>query len=121
MCPVSCGQVHNGVTKLRVAGAEERAFAYWGTAFQEQQGLRRRLQAIQDHMLVVNTMLPTLTSVLLFWCATRLLGPTQAGMSPGLTTGTFLAFYTAFGTFMHSATDLSNTVIAVLDIATLWE
>lgn len=114
-------QLINGVTKLRVAGAEERAFAYWGTYFQQQQGLRRRLQAIQDHMMVVNTVLPTLASVLLFWWATRLLAPTEAGTSPSLTTGTFLAFYTAFGTFMYGATGLSNTIIDILDIATLWE
>lgn len=103
-----------------MAGAEERAFAHWGTYFQQQQGLRQRLQAIQDHLMVVNTMLPTLASVLLFWWGTRLLTSTEAGTSPGLTPGTFLAFYTAFGTFMNGATGLSNTIIDILDMAVLW-
>jgi NHLM bacteriocin system ABC transporter ATP-binding protein len=114
-------QLLHGVTKLRVAGAEQRAFAYWRMYFQQQQGLRQRVQTIQDHMTVVNTVLPTLAAVVLFWWATRLWAPTAAGALPPLTTGTFLAFYVAFGTCINGATGLSNAIIDVLEIATLWE
>src|SRR5215471_1545038 len=114
-------QLLHGVTKLRVAGAEKRAFASWRMYFQQQQGLRQRVQTIQDHMTVVNTMLPTLAAVVLFWWATQLLTPTEAGALPYLTTGTFLAFYVAFGICINGATGLSNAIIDVLEIATLWE
>jgi NHLM bacteriocin system ABC transporter ATP-binding protein len=114
-------QLLNGVTKLRVAGAEQRAFAYWRKDFQQQQGLRLHVQSIQDGTTVVNTMLPTLAAVVLFWGATWLLAPTEAGVLPPLTTGTFLAFYAAFGFCINGATGLSNTIMDVLEIATLWE
>ena len=86
-----------------------------------QQVLRRRLQTIEDALLVVNTALPTLAALVLFWCAARLLAATPEGTAPALTTGTVLAFYTAFGTFSNGATTLSTTIIDILDIATLWE
>jgi NHLM bacteriocin system ABC transporter ATP-binding protein len=114
-------QVLHGVTKLRVAGAETRAFASWRRYFLQQQELRQHVQTIQDHMTVVNTLLPTLAAVVLFWWATRLLAPTAAGMLPPLTTGTFLAFYVAFWICINSATSLSTTIMDVLEIATLWE
>jgi len=114
-------QLLHGVTKLRVAGAEKRAFAYWSRDFQQQQGLRQHVQTIQDRMTVVNTMLPTLAAVVLFWCATRLFAPTEAGALPHLTTGAFLAFYAAFGICINGATSLSNTIMDVLELATLWE
>ena len=84
-------QVLHGVTKLRVAGAETRAFASWRRYFLQQQALRQHVQTIQDHMTMVNTLLPTLAAVVLFWWATRLLAPAEAGTLPPLTTGTFLA------------------------------
>ena len=101
-------QLLYGITKLRVAGAEKRAFAYWREYFQQQQGLRQRVQGIQDHMTVVNTMLPTLAAVVLFWWATRLFAPMEAGALPHLTTGTFLAFYVAFGACINGATEIGR-------------
>jgi ABC-type bacteriocin/lantibiotic exporter with double-glycine peptidase domain len=78
------------------------------------------VQSIQDRMTVVNTMLPTLAAVVLFWCATRLFTPPEAGALPPLTAGTFLAFYAAFGICINGATSLSNTIMDVLELATLW-
>jgi NHLM bacteriocin system ABC transporter ATP-binding protein len=114
-------QLIHGVAKLRVAGAEERAFAYWGRAFSQQQILRRRVQLIEDLMMVVNTVLPTLASVVLFWFAMRALQPPSTAGSQAIGTGTFLAFNAAFGTFIGGVTMLSNTIVDLLEVATLWE
>jgi ATP-binding cassette subfamily C protein len=110
-------QLINGVATLRVAGAEERAFAYWGNTYCQQQTLRLRIQCLEDRMTVVNALLPTLASMGLFWCALPALQPG----SHGLTTGTFLAFYAAFGMCIAGATSLSNTVVDLLQVGTLWE
>jgi ATP-binding cassette subfamily C protein len=110
-------QLINGVAKLRVAGAEERVFAYWGKTYCQQQTLRLRMQCLEDRMTVVNAVLPTLASMGLFWCTMLAL---QHG-SHGLTTGTFLAFHVAFGIFIAGATSLSNTVVDLLEVGTLWE
>jgi NHLM bacteriocin system ABC transporter ATP-binding protein len=110
-------QLINGVSKLRVAGAEERAFAYWGQKYTQQLRLTLSTQKIEDAVAIFNTVMPTLTSVMLFWLASTLINsPTD-----GLSTGTFLAFSVAFGTFIGGATSLSNTLIEVLGIIPLWQ
>ena len=112
-------QLIHGVAKIRVAGAEERAFAYWGKTYSQQRTLRQRVQYIEDSMTVVNTVLPVLAAVVLFWWTMLALQPVEAAGGRGL--GTFLAFHAAFGTFIGGATSLSNTIIALLDVAPLWE
>jgi NHLM bacteriocin system ABC transporter ATP-binding protein len=114
-------QLIHGVAKIRVAGAEERAFASWGKTYSQQRALRQRVQHIEDSMTVVNTVLPILAAAVLFWCTMLALHPVEAARGHGLTAGTFLAFYTAFGTFIGGATSLSNTMIDLLEVATLWE
>jgi NHLM bacteriocin system ABC transporter ATP-binding protein len=114
-------QLVHGVAKLRVAGAEERAFAFWGKAYCRQQALRLRIQRLEDRMTVVNAVWPTLASLGLFWCAMLTLQPAETAGSRGLTAGAFLAFHAAFGICMAGATSLSNTVVDLLKVATLWE
>jgi len=114
-------QLIQGVSKLHVAGAEERAFAYWGRKYSRQQTLRRRIQRIEDSINVFNAALPTLTSVMLFWFAMQVIQNTKPDEPVALTVGIFLAFNTAFGTFIGGVTGLSNTLIDTLDVATLWE
>ncbi|MFM7447304.1 MAG: NHLP bacteriocin export ABC transporter permease/ATPase subunit [Leptolyngbyaceae cyanobacterium] len=112
-------QLVDGVTKLRVAGAESRAFAYWGKHYQRQIKLMLSTQGIEDCLTVINKILPALTTGILFWFAAGLLHPSEA-QAAGLSTGTFLAFNAAFGTFIGGATSLSGTVVDVLQIVPLW-
>ncbi|MEM1393078.1 MAG: ATP-binding cassette domain-containing protein [Cyanobacteria bacterium P01_H01_bin.150] len=76
-------------------------------------------QLIEDIVAVFNIILPAVSSILLFSFAVSLIGESQE--QTGLSTGTFLAFNTAFGTFIRSATQLSNIVIDILEINILWE
>jgi ATP-binding cassette subfamily C protein len=114
-------QLMHGVAKLRVAGAEERAFASWGKTYCQQQTLRLRLQRLEDRMTVMHAVWPTLASLGLFWCAMLTLPHAEIAESRGLTAGAFLAFHAAFGICMAGATSLSNTVVDLLEVATLWE
>jgi NHLM bacteriocin system ABC transporter ATP-binding protein len=113
-------QLINGVTKLRVAGAESRAFAYWGKQYSQQIKWMLSTQGIEDALTVVNKILPAFTTAILFWFATSLLQQSQ-GQEGGFSTGTFLAFNAAFGTFIGGATSLSGSIISVLNIVPLWE
>lgn len=110
-------QLINGVTKLRVAGAEARAFAFWGKQYSHQLKLTLSTQGIEDCLAVINKLLPALTSCALFWFAAN----AQVQGSQGLSTGTFLAFNAAFGTFIGGATSLSGTVVEVLQVIPLWK
>jgi len=114
-------QLIHGMAKLRVAGAEARAFAHWGQHYSRQQILQRRVQCIQDSMTVVNSVLPALALVVLFWAAMQALLNPETTENKSLTAGTFLAFHAAFSVFVGGATSLSNALIELADVATLWE
>jgi ABC-type bacteriocin/lantibiotic exporter with double-glycine peptidase domain len=110
-------QLINGVSKFRLAGAEKRAFAHWGRQYRHQLKLMLATQGIEDNLAVINQLLSALTPVVLFAFATLLIQQAQSGT--GLSTGTFLAFNTAFGTFISGATSLSTTGVDVLQILPL--
>ncbi|MBV9386181.1 MAG: NHLP bacteriocin export ABC transporter permease/ATPase subunit [Chroococcidiopsidaceae cyanobacterium CP_BM_ER_R8_30] len=112
-------QLINGVSKLQVAAAEERAFAAWARKYSQQLRLTLSSQLIEDSIRVFNTVMPTVTAILIFWFAWHLVGQPQG--TAHLSAGTFLAFYIAFGIFINGATSLSNTVTEVLEIITLWK
>ncbi len=114
-------QLINGINKLRVAGAETRAFAHWGHKFSRQQRLLQQIQRIEDHVTVFNSIISVLASALLFWYTLGVVRDPASLSKMTMSAGTFLAFYTAFGTFMGGVTSLSNTIIDVVDVATLWE
>lgn len=110
-------QLINGVSKLRLAGAEPRAFAQWAQRYRQQLKLDISTQKLEDGVDIFNTVMPTLTSIGMFAIATTLVGLDQ---SAGLSSGTFLAFVAAFAIFISGATSLSLTVIEVLEVIPLW-
>ncbi|NEP00111.1 MAG: NHLP bacteriocin export ABC transporter permease/ATPase subunit [Symploca sp. SIO2E9] len=115
-------QLINGVAKLRVAAAEERAFAAWAKKYSQRTQLSASIQQINDGVSNFNEALPLVSSVLLFWFAILFMQLSQVQGNPsGLTAGTFLAFNVAFGTFIGGITDLSNTLTDILGIVPLWE
>ncbi|NER28932.1 MAG: NHLP bacteriocin export ABC transporter permease/ATPase subunit [Symploca sp. SIO1C4] len=115
-------QLINGVAKLRVAAAEERAFAAWAQKYSQRMRLEAGIQRINDSLSTFNEALPLISSVLLFWFAVLFMQIAQAKGNPtGLSAGTFLAFNAAFGTFISGVTDLSNTLTDIIGIVPLWE
>ena len=113
-------QLIGGISKLRVAAAEERAFAYWAKYYHQQLTLILSTELIEDSLALFNTILPTVSAMILFWLAAQLIGQTDI-TGGGLSTGTFLAFNTAFGTFIGGTVQLSNTLGTLLEVTTLWE
>jgi NHLM bacteriocin system ABC transporter ATP-binding protein len=116
-------QLINGIAKLHIAGAEERAFAAWSKNFAQQVKLELSTQAIEDFVVLFNTVMPIATSGLLFWLAIRMLDRPQAPGAEAITfsLGTFLAFNSAFGRFTQGTTLLSNTVTEVLQVIPQWQ
>jgi NHLM bacteriocin system ABC transporter ATP-binding protein len=116
-------QLINGIAKLHIAGAEERAFAAWSKNFARQVKLELSTQAIEDFVVLFNTVMPIATSGLLFWFAIRMLDRPQAPGAEAITfsLGTFLAFNAAFGRFTQGTTLLSNTVTEVLQVIPQWQ
>ncbi|BAY26475.1 ABC transporter-related protein [Calothrix sp. NIES-2100] len=113
-------QLIGGVSKLRVAGAEQRAFAYWSQMFGQQLKLMLSTEAIEDGVTLFNMILPTVSSMLIYGTAI-LIAQAQTQGQTGFSTGTFIAFNTAFGTFVSGITALSGTLIKVMEVAVIWE
>ncbi|WP_414572720.1 NHLP bacteriocin export ABC transporter permease/ATPase subunit [Nostoc sp. CCY 9925] len=106
-------QLINGVAKLRVAMAEERAFAAWAKKYSQQIRLKASWQQIKDGVSIFNEALPLVNSILIF--GVMLLMQTR------LTLGTFVAFNYAATIFLKGVIDLSNTVSEVWGIVPIWE
>ncbi|WP_019503872.1 NHLP bacteriocin export ABC transporter permease/ATPase subunit [Pleurocapsa sp. PCC 7319] len=113
-------QLINGISKLRVAGAEKRAFAAWSKNYSQQIQLELSTQLVEDIVAVFNTVIPTIISGVLFWFTLKLLTDAQTQGQIGLTVGTFLAFNTAFRTFLQGVTSVSNTVTNTLEVVPQW-
>jgi NHLM bacteriocin system ABC transporter ATP-binding protein len=125
-------QLIDGISKLRVAGAEGRAFAFWTKRFRQQTNFTMMTAKVQDGVMVFNTAMSSVSSIAIYGMAVFLILQSQAAMTDpamagasagmaGISIGTFLAFNAAFGTFIAGATSLSNTIIDVMDIAIMWK
>ncbi|MBV9389036.1 MAG: NHLP bacteriocin export ABC transporter permease/ATPase subunit [Chroococcidiopsidaceae cyanobacterium CP_BM_ER_R8_30] len=114
-------QLINGISKLRVSGAEKRAFAYWGRQYSQREKLTLEVQQIADSLNLFNVVLSPISSILLFWIAVLSIHQAQKAGTTTLTTGNFIAFNVAFGTFLTSATAFSNTLVNSLQVLNLWQ
>jgi ABC-type bacteriocin/lantibiotic exporter with double-glycine peptidase domain len=103
------------VGKIRVAGAQRRAFSRWVTNYTDQLELTLKAQRLEDYMVVFNISVPLVSSIFLYAMGVKLLA---AGAETGvqvLTVGIFLAFNSAMGTFLSGATQLSNMILEFMD------
>ncbi|MHC5771717.1 MAG: NHLP bacteriocin export ABC transporter permease/ATPase subunit [Nostoc sp.] len=114
-------QLINGISKLHIAGAQERAFAAWSKNYTRQIKLELSTQRIEDAVVLFNTVMPILTSGVLFWFTIKLLEAPPTSGKVELSLGTFLAFNTAFGNFTRGTTNLSNTVTEILQVIPQWQ
>jgi len=76
---------------------------------------------VEDFVVIFNTIIPIITSGVLFWFTTKLLEEAQTSGSIAFSLGTFLAFNTAFSNFTRGTTNLSNTVTQILQILPQWQ
>jgi NHLM bacteriocin system ABC transporter ATP-binding protein len=106
------------VPKLRVAAAEERAFAWWAKSYGEQKRLWLRVLAINDVVWILNELIGIASLIAVFSLALNL-QPTP-DFPRTMTTGTLLASFAAYAAFVGSARDLSNVLTQILYVFNLW-
>jgi NHLM bacteriocin system ABC transporter ATP-binding protein len=102
-------QMIGAVGKLRVAGAEHKAFNHWVEKYTAQLELKLGIQRLQDYITVFNNVLLPMCSMLLFWKASNLV------LDNEISIGDFIAFNTAFILYINGWSDVSNTLVGVLD------
>jgi NHLM bacteriocin system ABC transporter ATP-binding protein len=109
-------QLVDAAPKLRVAGAEHRAFAHWAESYGRKQRLNQSVVKLQDRIRLTNSVLPLVALAILYATAAGFL--TTAGRPFSL--GRFLAFNAALAAFLTGITTLSETGISVLNVPSLW-
>jgi len=108
----------DNIARLRVAGAEARAFAAWAREFSTQKKQSVRARTISAGLAVFSSAFPVISLAIIFACATQLL---DEPLLQALTTGTFLAFLAAFVQFQGATLQLSSAIESVLSIVPVHE
>lgn len=106
----------DGVSKLRLARAEARAFAFWAKTYAGRERAAHRSQAVQDRMTLFTDILPLASSALFFG------GFATLAQSPGAAAqvGSFVAFTFAFNGFLNGAMGLGNASNALVNLTSVW-
>jgi NHLM bacteriocin system ABC transporter ATP-binding protein len=107
-------QLIGGIAKLRVAGAEGRAFSVWGRKFGAQKLAAFQARTVVNYLAVFNAAFPIITAMAVFYLTTF---SDRVQMS----TGDFLAFYSALTLFLSAAVTLGATLPGVLRIIPTYE
>ncbi|MHC4429705.1 MAG: ATP-binding cassette domain-containing protein, partial [Planctomycetota bacterium] len=109
-------QFMNGVAKLRIAAAEDRAFSRWATRFAVQRRLEVKSAVIDNGLDVLFVSFPVLSSIVIFW----LVAGGGGSSAPALTTGGFLAFVAAFATLEFGMIRLGSVVVGALAVVPIY-
>lgn len=106
-------QLIGGITKFRVAGAESRAFHQWAKEFGAQRKLTFRKETFRNWLATFNAFFPVLSGIVIFYSLTS--------AADSLAPGQFIAFNSAFITFMASMVSLSEALISVNIVIPLYQ
>jgi ATP-binding cassette subfamily C protein len=107
-------QLITGISRLRVAGAEDRALAVWARDFSAQRKLAFRARSVANNLAAFNAAVPIVSTMVLF--ATVSLLPRGS-----LSLGTFLAFNVAFAQIIFSALTMSSAIGFAIQMVPLYE
>ena len=107
-------QFVTGISKLRVAAAEGRAFAFWAQQFSEQKRQDYQSQKAAGWLTVFHTTYPLLNSIVVF---AMLALSSQITLSPG----SFVAFYAAFGQFLSAGLHMSAAWVTIWNLLPKYE
>lgn len=99
-------QLINGITRLRVSGAEGSAFAAWARDYREQKHAELRVGAFEQHLRAFGEALPFLAGAALILAATSADRET-------LSVGDFLVVYTLLVLFQQAVTGLGSSFSAI--------
>ncbi|HEX2915078.1 MAG TPA: NHLP bacteriocin export ABC transporter permease/ATPase subunit [Chloroflexia bacterium] len=107
-------QLLGGIAKLRVGGAETRAFAVWAGLFSRQRRLAFKARLANNNLLVFNAAWTVITSLVIF-------GAVGALNAQTISTGIFLAFLAAFGQFLSAVLQMAEVFSAVSQALPIYE
>ena len=104
-------QLVQAMAKIRIAGAERRAFSLWMGGHARKRYWTYRSRAAENSVVTLTTVLPLAGSLLVF---------NLAAGDPSLAPGAFVGFLTAFSAFLIGFVALSNELAEVLAAGVLY-
>jgi NHLM bacteriocin system ABC transporter ATP-binding protein len=107
-------QLINGVPKLRVAGAEDRAFAFWAARFAEQRQVAYQARLVNNALTTFTAVFPVVSTMAIFYLMSYHLDP-----PPSI--GNFMAFNTAFLQFTMAALGLTQAFTMIYQVVPAYE
>ena len=105
-------QLLKAISKIRVAGAEGRAFAQWASRYAEQRRLELQNRTIQASLAALRGAFPVFTTFCFFAVLSA------RGFEHTSSSG-FLAFFTAFGQFQGAILGFAGAISSLLNILPL--
>jgi len=112
-------QLVGGISKIRVAGAENHAFRIWARDYSTQRRLEFKIGRVQNAVEVFNSGFPIFSSMAIFFAVVSFMK--GGGGVPVLTTGEFIAFTAAYGAFSGAMMALSGASLSMLAIVPTFE
>jgi NHLM bacteriocin system ABC transporter ATP-binding protein len=107
-------QMLTGIAKLRVAGAETRAFDVWAEQYSVQKANAVKAQSAANAAAVFNSASGVLTSLVIFAAVAYFLGGS-------VSTGDFVAFNTAFAQFLFASVGITTAFTTILQATPFYE
>jgi NHLM bacteriocin system ABC transporter ATP-binding protein len=114
-------QLIGGVAKLRVGAAENHAFRVWAQRFSEQKRVAFSVGQVQNVSQTFSQVFPPLSSLAMFATIAFLMASAKPGDELSLSTGSFIAFNTAFATFMAAMQALADSSLSLLRAVPIYE
>ena len=111
----------SGVSKLRIAGAENHAFKVWARQFAQQRRTSFIVGNVQAGAAVFSAIFPVLSSIAIFLVMLREQAAAAQAGATALTVGEFIAFSAAYGLFLGAMQALGDASLNVLRIIAIYE
>lgn len=111
-------QVLTGIAKLRIADAEGRALDKWSHQFTQMKKISTKALLTNTNLSTFNSTWQVVTTILIFYFVSVL---TSGPMGGGLSAGSFLAFYSAFGQFFGAMTGVAGIISTLMQAVPLYE
>jgi len=116
-------QFLTGVSKIRVAGAEDHALKVWAHHFSKQKRVAWTISRIENFVTVFNSGYPVFCTLVIFLSLVHVRETAAAAGTGGqaITTGQFIAFNAAFSAFLGAMLGLSRASMSLLAVVPIWE
>lgn len=104
----------SGISKIKMAGAEKRAFFNWAQLFSRSRAITFKKEHLGNKLEMFNSTINVIGSMIIFYALLNL-------EDAGLGAGQFIAFNSAFGSFLSAMLQISNVTLQANALVPLYE